>query len=372
MKLKKTTIVMLCIIGLMLVINLFARLCPPAADFYILHIFPLISGFWSRITGLFPFSVGEWMIVIGVVLLILLVPGYVLLLAIVRKDDRPKAAGIYGHVYGWIFTWLSVIVTLHFTVLYQGTSLSKQLGDVTYEDADVLEVVQKLVDTANEEAKYVARDEDGYFAMTDELMPEAKNCMQRLAVMYPQFRGWYPNAKPIFHSYFFSQQNLLGIYYPHTLEANYNPVVYPVNLPVIICHEYTHLKGNIFEDEAGYYAFLACMTSASHDFRYSGCISALEYLNLDFSDDPAAQAQYKEILEGLDPAVRKDMYTYVPPDYWESHAKEEVIPTQIVKNTADAVVDTSLRVNGVPEGKQSYRGMVALLLHDYLGDENAG
>ena len=34
MKLKKTTIVMLCIIGLMLLVNLFARLCTPAADFY--------------------------------------------------------------------------------------------------------------------------------------------------------------------------------------------------------------------------------------------------------------------------------------------------------------------------------------------------
>ena len=86
MKLKKTTIVMLCIIGLMLLVNLFARLCTPAADFYIMHIFPLISGFWSRITGLFPFSVGEWMIVIGVVLLILLVPGYVVLLKIVKKQ----------------------------------------------------------------------------------------------------------------------------------------------------------------------------------------------------------------------------------------------------------------------------------------------
>ena len=371
MRPKKTTVVMLCIIGAMVLLNVLARLCRPAADFYILHIFPLISGFWSRITGLLPFSLGEWMIVAGVVLLVLLVPGYLLLLALVKKDNRPKAAHIYGQVYGWIFTWLSVVVTLHFTVLYQGTPLSETLGDVTYDDAEVLELVQMLVDNANAEAKLVDRDEDGHFKMTDELMPEAKNCMQRLAVRYPQFRGWYPNAKPIHHSYFFSQQNLLGIYYPHTLEANYNPVVYPVNLPVTVCHEFTHLKGNIFEDEAGYYAFLACTSSASHDFRYSGYLSALEWLQLDFSEDPAAQAKYEEILGTLSPQAQRDMYTYVPPEYWEEHKKEEVIPTQIVSDTADAVMDTSLKVNGVVEGKQSYHGMTALLLHDYLG-ENKG
>ena len=117
MKPKKTTVVMLCIIGLMLVINLIARLCKPAADFYIIHIFPLISGFWSRITGILPFSVGEWLIVAGIVLLLLMVPGYLLLLLVVKKEHHPNAAGIYGHVYGWMFTWLSVVVTLHFTVL---------------------------------------------------------------------------------------------------------------------------------------------------------------------------------------------------------------------------------------------------------------
>lgn len=361
-------IVMLCIIGAMLVVNLLARLCTPAADFYILHIFPLLSGIWCRISGIFPFSIGEWMIVIGIVLVIALVPGYLLLLLLVKKDHRPKAAAIYGQCYGWVLTWLSVVVTMHFTVLYQGTSLSKQLGEVTYSDAEVLDVVQQLVDGANREAGQVARDEDGYFIMTDELMPEAKACMTRLSVEYPQFRGWYPDAKPIHHAYFFSQQRLLGIYYPHSMEANYNPVVYPVNLPVTICHEYTHLKGNIFEDEAGYYAFLACMTSSSHDFRYSAYLSALEWLDLDFSEDPAAQERYEEILGRLNEMASQDLYTYVPEEYWETHEQEEVIPTQLVEQTADVVMDTSLKVNGVPEGTRSYHGMTALLLHHYLAE----
>lgn len=366
MKCKKSTVVMLGIIGAMLLVNLTARFCRPASDFYITHMFPYISAFWSRITGLVPFSIGEWMIVIGIVLVLALVPGYLLLLLLVRKAHRPKAAGIYGQVYGWILTWLSVIVTMHFTILYQGTPLSETIGEVTYTHEEVLYVVQQLADSANRESTLVARDENGYFVMTDDLMPEAKQCMQNLAETYSQFKGSYPDAKPIYHSYFFSQQGLLGIYYPHSMEANYNPVVYPVNLPVTICHEYTHLKGNIFEDEAGYYAFLACMTSESADFRYSACISALEWLEVDFGEDTAAWERYYEIYASLDEGVRQDLYTFVPDDYWETHQQEELIPTELVTDTANVVMDTSLKVNGVSEGKESYHGMTALLLHHYL------
>lgn len=362
MKLSRSTAVMLMIWVLMLLINIAARFCTPLVDFYIAHIFPVISGLWSRLSGLVPFSVGEWMIVAGVVLVLAAVPGYLLLMLLCKKDHRPKAARIFGQFYGWVLTYVAVIVTMHFTVLYQGTQLSRTIGEVTYENEQVLAVVRILADGANREAKSVARDADGYFVMTDELMDGAKECMRRLAEDYPQFRGWYPNAKPIYHSYFFSQQSLLGIYYPHSMEANYNPAVYPVKLPVTICHEYTHLKGNIFEDEAGYYAFLACMGSESADFRYSGYISALEWLDVDFGDDEAAWSEYHAIMNGLDAGVTRDMYCFVPETFWDEHEEEEFVPTELVSNTADVVMDASLKANGVSEGFRSYYGMTALLL----------
>ena len=263
---------------LMILCNVLARLCRPAADWYILHIFPLISGCWSRISGLFPFSVGEWMIVGAVALVVLAVIGVPLVL-IFGRSKKWRILGVTAQVYGWIGTWVAVIVTMRFLVLYQGTQLSQTLGDVTYSNAAGALRCPDACHGSNAKGELVARDETAYMILTDDLMPEAKACMQRLAQIYPQFSGYYPDAKPIHHAYFFSQQSLLGIYYPHSMEANYNPVVYDINLPDTICHEYTHLKGNIFEDEAGYYAYLACMTSESHDFRYSAYITALEWLD---------------------------------------------------------------------------------------------
>ena len=366
MKLRISDKIMLGICLLMLLVNLLARLCHPAVNWYITHIFPCISGIWCRISGLFPFSVGEWMIVAGIVLIGLGLIGIPLVLLFGREKREPIAKFL-ARFYGWILTWVFSVVTMRFLVLYQGTQLSQTLSGQEYENVQVLEVYRELVEQANAEAELVARDENGHFILTDALMPEAKACMQRLAVDYPQYAGYYPDAKPIHHAYFFSQQNLLGIYYPHSMEANYNPVVYEINLPVTICHEFTHLKGNVFEDEAGYYAFLACMTSESHDFRYSAYVSALEWIELDFGDDDDARLEYEAIRASFSPKLNCDMYSFVPDSYWETHQEaEEVIPTALVSETADRVMDTSLKVNGIVEGVHSYHGMTALLLHYYL------
>ena len=352
--------------AVMLLVNLLAKLFRPAVDWYIAHVFPLISGFWCRLSGLFQCSVGEWMIVAAIVLVALAVVGFPLIL-IFGKSRRKKIAGITAQVYGWILTWVFSIMTMRFFVLYQGTQLSQSLGEVTYSNQQVLSVIRQLVEDANAESELVARDENGYMILSGDLQSEAKACMERLSQDYPQFSGYYPDAKPIYHAYFFSQQNLLGIYYPHSMEANYNPVVYEVNLPVTVCHEFTHLKGNIFEDEAGYYAYLACMTSENHDFRYSAYVSALEWLEVDFGDDEAAWEEYYQIWGSRSPKLCQDMYVFVPEEYWETHKEtDEIIPTDLVNDTAEKIMDASLKVNGIPDGTHSYHGMSALLLHYYL------
>lgn len=49
-------------------LNVIARVSPQFAQYYVNHIFPLWVESYGRVTGLFPFSVGEMMIYLGVVL----------------------------------------------------------------------------------------------------------------------------------------------------------------------------------------------------------------------------------------------------------------------------------------------------------------
>ena len=353
----------------LIAVNLFARFYTPAADFYIRYVFPMVSDFWCSISGLADFSVGEYMIVIGIALVIIGLLSFLLLMIFAKKYRKGKIALFYGHFYGWILTWLFFVLTFRFFILYQGTRMSEFTDNIIYDNTAVLDAYALMVDEANQAAKLVDRDAAGYFLLSQDIsetMREAKSCMRRLSQEYPQYKGTYPDAKPIAHSYFFTQQGLLGIYFPFSMEANYNPVVCEVNLPDTICHEYTHLKGNIFEDEAGYLAFRACLTSENPDFIYSGYINMLSWLSLDFGDDIEAWKRYYEITNTISPDVKRDLYSFVPKEYYETHSHEEVIPTAIVSEVADTVMDTSLKVNGVSEGKASYHGLTALVLYYYI------
>ena len=362
-----STRIMLYIWIFLIIINLLSRFLTPAVDFYIEWIFPVVSDFWCSLSGLFKCSVGEYMIIAGIVLVVVGILSFIPLM-IFAKRRRAKISWFYGKFYGFILTWLFFILTFRFFILYQGSHMSEQLEGVEFQNTEVLQVYEILVKGANEASEQVARDKDGHFIISHDknYMLEAKNCMRRLAEDYPQYKGVYPNAKPISHSYFFTQQRLLGIYFPFSMEANYNPVVYEVNIPDTLCHEFTHLKGNIFEDEAGYLAFRACLTSKNPDFIYSGYVNVLSWLELDFGDDAAAWAEYARITDMLSPDVIRDMHSFVPEEYYQTHRHEEVIPTAVVSEVADTVMDTSLKLNGVPEGKASYHGLTGLVLYYYI------
>ena len=61
------------------------------------------------------------------------------------------------------------------------------------------------------------------------------------------------------------------------------------------------------------------------------------------------------------------MYAYVPEEYWKKHKEtDEIIPTQLVGETAEILMDANLKANGIADGSNSYHGMLALLFHYYL------
>ena len=51
----------------------------------------------------------------------------------------------------------------------------------------------------------------------------------------------------------------------------------PYNIPHTICHELSHLKGFMREDEANFIGYLACIRSDDPMFRYSGYLTGWIY-----------------------------------------------------------------------------------------------
>lgn len=369
MTMKRSAPAMGTICGFMLILNIIARCSRTCSDWYVSHIFPVLSGFWSRISGVFPFSVGEVLICLAVIIGVPGLLAFPFLMGFV-KPHRRTILCIYGNVLGWILTWLFTVLTLHFFILYQCTPIGEQYypdAPESYTAAEARPVIEHMIAETNALAEIVPRDENGYFILTDDLQSGAKAAMQDLSADFPQFAGYYPDAKPIHFSYIMSHQSILGIYYPFTMESNYNRDICPVNLPNTVCHEFTHLKGNILEDEANFLAFLACIHSESPQFRYSGYIQAMEHmLDVAWEIDPSGS-----LANQLSETAWMDMYEFVPMGYFEEeeHELPDLIPEEVVEEVSGTLLDANLVINGVEDGSLSYGRVVDLILDYYIQGE---
>ena len=148
------------------------------------------------------------------------------------------------------------------------------------------------------------------------------------------------------------------------MEANYNDVMYIMNKPATMCHELAHLRGYIFEDEANFISFLACIQSDDPVFEYSGYLSVLYYLDNDFWD---AVGRNRE-LYNAQPAITAQVHAdniFLTDEEWKRINGKALINTEVVDEISDVVVDTTLKANGVGDGMNSYNRVVKLLLQYY-------
>lgn len=66
----------------------------------------------------------------------------------------------------------------------------------------------------------------------------------------PPLPAGYGQPKPVMASRLMSYGNITGIYIPFTCEANVNIDVPDYSIPATMCHELTHLRGYMREEEA--------------------------------------------------------------------------------------------------------------------------
>ncbi len=363
--LHKSTKCMFGIVLAMVLLNLLAWCSTSFSDWYTEYLFPRISRFLSHLCGWIPFSVGEILIIIGLALLLLL-PLSFLICMIFAKGKRWKIACVYGRVVGWIATYILVTETCNCFALYHATPFAERYYQPrVYTGQELLILYRDLIETANTLSIQVQRDANGQFVLQDDLYATAIASMQKLGETYPQFQGYYPKPKVIRASYYMSQMNLTGIYFPFTLESNYNGDMLDINQPDTVCHELVHLRGRIQEDEAGLLAYLACAGSDSIDFQYSGVVTALEYVQNAVITRDISGKEMEIVKEHLSDKVEQDMYTFLPDGYWAAKQgiQATLVATETVQEVSSSAMDTSLKLNGVGDGTQSYSRMVTLLLN---------
>lgn len=336
------------------------------SDWYRAHIYPIWVNTYGRLTSLFPFSFGEILIMIAVFGIPASLLAMIVLL-IIKKGRRKKVGKVFGYVYLWIITFVVVVQVNNCFVLYRTSNFAQTNGipenQHTNEQLEMLgdEIVVEL----NEAAENVQRDDKGRIVMNCDYDETAKKAMNALGKEFKNLEGYYVTPKPIICSFFMSQMNLTGIYFPFSMEANYNNDCYKAKLPCTVCHELAHTRGYIQEDEATFIAVLACIRSDDPYYRYAGYLTALTYVRnkiFDYaSDDKKAE---------FDGQISDKVWADIDAnrEYWDSVKEKEdtVFDTQTVSKLSSEFVDSNLKLNGVEDGSKSYGRMVDLMLNYFI------
>ena len=358
-------------------------------DFYVRHIYPLWVSTYGRITGLFPFSVGEIMLVAGVaVTVIALLLGIFAAVASTgfrRVRSYDKMMGFcrkYWTAYAWIFAGVAVVMTLNCFIPYHCSTLEEKYGFINHMTADdpmLHELLEKeytieelaqlrdyVVIKCNELAEKVERDADGNIIYPENMEEVAIEAMWNLSEDCEQLKGFYPQPKQFAFSEFFSQQKMKGYFFPFSMEINYNALMHEINRPATICHEYAHLKGFMYEEEANMIGFLACIYSPDVTFQYSGYLSVLNYINNEYYDAIGRNMKVYNSHVKISAQVKKEN-VFLEEKAWEKVEQKAVISTEVVDKVSDKLSETSMVLNGVEDGILSYTRVVGLLLHYYDG-----
>ena len=334
------------------------------ANAYSHYVYRVLSLGIGSVTGLLPFSVVE-LLLYATILFVLF--DFVKQL---RRAIRATVARPLRRFLGHLFLILSTLLVLYVFLCginYHRASFSQEAGlsvtldehDMVYDEADLIALCDYLVTEINATE---AQLDVSFIGQTMET-PKAsaawlwhagrtgQRAMEKLGQRYRRLSGHYPFPKPILNTWLLSVQQTTGVYSPFTVEANYNRDIAYYDIPFTICHELSHLRGYMQEEEANFIGVLATIGADDLYFNYSGYVSAWVYAGnaLARIDSSAFATLYGRI----NARTRQDMlYNNA---YWKQF---EGKPAEAHEQLNDAY----LKIQGQATGVRSYGHVTDLML----------
>lgn len=333
-----------------------AHAFPAFAEFWARYVYVIFSHLFHSATKGAPVSVAEIAVFVAPILvLVMVILGIV---HIVRSPGNRLYAGLKAFVVepSLIASILLLIFMVNCGVNYGRLPFADACGLEVRESstAELQALCLDLIDSANKLRESLPEDENGVMQLSDSVKDTGETARQAFEVLsksFPTLPEGYGTPKAVMASRGMSYLNITGIFFPFTMEANVNVDVVDYNIPFTMCHELTHLRGYMREDEANFVAYLACLASMDKDFNYSGALSAFIYsINaLEQADPERAATVYPHISD----AVWRDLNANTT--YWQQF---ETPLAEVSSNVNSAY----LQANGTEDGVQSYGRMVDLLL----------
>ena len=321
------------------------------------------AGLLLSLTSRVPFSLAEILVILaGLAVLVWLAS---LIRAAAReKGKRLAAAGRHLLAGGAALSLVAMLFLMGGGLNYYRYTFTQHSGLVLEPSSveELADLCRELAADASALREGLPEDGAGVSLLTQshgELARTAADNYRLLMEQAPGLEGLFDlstrcRVKPVFFSEAMSYMEIVGVFFPFTLEANINVHTTDFDIPFAACHELAHISGFMREDEANFLAYAACRASEDGFFRYSGAATALIHAtNALYSRD---YGLYQEVMSGLSDGVRRDLAASSA--YYNAHHTS-------FGEFSTQVNDTYLRVNNQSDGVDSYGRMVDLLLADY-------
>lgn len=326
-----------------------------AMNFWVDHISTPIKYAMTTFTGLFRFSVGEWLVYLCVVLSVAWLVRSVAYLV----KSKNKANFAYRLLLKILCAVMAVYTSFnlmwgvnYYTDTFQDKSgiLASPVGKQQLHDTTVY-----FIDKLNAASALVPRDSDGYFAADSSTIFEQSAGLYRNTIaVFPFLKGKDSAVKPLTFSEILSYMDTTGFYFPFTAEANVNAHSPLCLTPSTIAHEIAHQRNISSEQEANFVAIVACDLSGIPEYAYSGYL--LAYIHLSNALYKADPQLWQQVVANVNEDARRDLNDYST--YWKKYETP-------VAQTAREMNDSRLKSYGQTLGTQSYGAVVDLLVAYY-------
>lgn len=340
---------------LSLVLTLLAKNTADFAQWYSTTVYPFFVGTVGRISSVLPFSLCE-ILLYAVIILAAVGVVFTVIRFVKGKGKRKKLLMRVLAVVVCFAVSVFMVFTLFCGINYNRFTFSEVSGFTveTYTAQELADLCVYILKNANDAAGKIETDETLTVSLDGkiDLDEECKKAMNRLGERYDSLSGFYPDAKAVIASEGMSYMKILGMYAPFTIEANYNANAPDFAKPFTVCHELSHLKGFMREDEANFIAYLACTGSDNVYLQYAGWVYALIYAaNALYS--AAGGEIYSELMSYADNRIKAELKANS--EYWKKYETP-------VATVATTVNDTYLKSQGQTDGKKSYGRFVDLMI----------
>lgn len=317
-----------------------------------------LSSFFRRVTaaltGWFPFSLAE--------ILVILIPLFLFLLIFlgIRSLRNRERFRRFVAVTLSIPMILYSLFVLTYGIGYQTTPLPDRLSwpAVTVEKNNLYETALFVAERAMALSEELPAGEDGTTEMPydwEEMTEKLNDAYEKLSCNLSFLQQNRTTLKPVYFSGIMAYTGIVGVYSFFTGESNVNTVYPNYSTAFTAAHEMAHQRGIARENEANFIAFLALAESEDPFLRYAGYRNLLDYLeNALYATD---NTMYASLVAGYNTRILTEDRVYY--QIYCAHRSETI------RQVADSLNDSYLKAQGTA-GTVTYSLVVDLSVRYYV------